>query len=284
MLTIIRGFIIALSCAALFFVTSEGVHAATLTLPHSHDFSALAPWSKVSNGASIVNAPSAAPGSSASSLRFAYPKGFVNGDSPDKVWATFSPSATELWTQYYFMYSSNYYFHTVDNKQMYWYVDDSTLSSNWYITCAGTMKMNMVYQRSPGSGRYEGNTSYNPTITSGVWYKVTTRAVLNTGSQSNGIFQLWIYDESTKTDRLVIDVKNVPYLTGTDVNKKVGSLAFDPIFGGSAGLSKPAEDYFYIDNVKISVDGNGYLSTGDGSGGNTSPPLVPMAPSNIGIQ
>gem|GEM_PF-4349097 len=130
---IIRGFVVSVLVAALFGIAPMAIHAGNITLPHMHDFDKLAPWSKVYTGSSIANPPIAAPGSSLPALRFTYPKGFSNGNSTDKVWVNFGSTKT-LWTQYYFMYSGNFYLHRIAQKQGYWYMD----ASNFFVGVTGT--------------------------------------------------------------------------------------------------------------------------------------------------
>jgi hypothetical protein len=54
--------------------------------------------------------------------------------------------------------------------------------------------------------------------------------------------------------QLVMSHNDVPYLVSTDIGKQVGSMAFDPVFGGMAGEYKPADDYFFVDYTIISTD------------------------------
>jgi hypothetical protein len=246
-----------------------------VSLPHTHHFDTVSPWTQVYTG-SALDSSTSAPGSSSSSLRFRYGRGMKNGTAPDKVWVNISPAATEIWVQYWFKYSSGFYYHAVDNKQLFHYIGSSSLSTNWYTSVVGR-KMNMVYQRTPGSGRRTGNTGYNPTIQDDVWYKVTTRSVLNTNGAANGIFQLWV------NDGLVIDYSNIPYLTGADTDKECNSLAFDPVFGGGTPARKPATDYFYVDYVQVrtrSFGSSGGFS-GSSSGDDSLDPAIPTAPANI---
>lgn len=241
---ILRGLTIPLLAAVVFGLMAE-TGTAAVTLPNTHHWGEVSPWAQVYEGSSLDGSQSAPVGST--SLKFTYRKGLYNGNAPDKVWVGF-PEQNELWTQYYFKYSGNFYFHPVDNKQTYWYISKSSLSTNWYITCSANRKMRMVYQRSPGSGSRYPNASYNPTIERDVWYQVTTRAILNTGGLANGVFQMWI------NGQLVMNHSDVPYLTGADIGKKVGSMAFDPVFGGMGGEYKPADDYFFVGTVTISTD------------------------------
>jgi hypothetical protein len=266
----IFGVVILLINLSVLSLAAGTASAAGVTLPHTQHWNAVSPWKQVFGG-SALDGSASAPGSASTSLRFEYSSGMSNGHAPDKVWVNFA-GQSELWTRYYFKYSSNYYFHPIDNKQAYWYIQNSSLSTNWYVSCSSNRKMRMVFQRgSQGSGTRWSNTGYNPTIERNVWYEITTRVVLNTGEQSNGIFQMWI------NGKLVIDARDVPFLVGPDVGKKVNSMAFDPVFGGNSGESKPATDYFWVDFTNISTKPIG--------SGNPPPPnpdgRIPRPPANM---
>ena len=244
---IFRGLVIPLLSAVVFGLVAD-TGTAAVTLPHAQDWDTISPWTQVYNGSSLDGSQSV-PSSSSPSLRFNYTKGMYNGTAPDKVWVSWTPTQSEVWTQYYFKYSSNFYFHTTDNKQAYWYISES--KSNWYVSCSSGQKMRMVFQRNSGdnkSGTRFSNTSYNPTIERDTWYNLTVRAVMNTGETANGIFQMWI------NDQLVMNHSDIAYLVGTDVGRKVVSMSFDPVFGGMAGLYKPADDYFWVGRTIISTD------------------------------
>jgi hypothetical protein len=222
--------------------------SAAVTLPFTQDWDSVYPWNQVYSG-SALDSTQSAPGSASTSLKFSYPSGMFNGTAPDKVWIAWTPQVTEVWTQYCFKYSSNFYFHTVMSKQVYWYISGS--STNWFIGVDGSRHMQMQFQRSgtdqKAGSRYP-NTIYNPTIQRDTWYNVTTRAVLNATDTASGIFQLWI------NDQLVMKYSDIKYLTGTDIGKKTGSMAFDPVFGGNVQESKPATDYFWVDHTIISTE------------------------------
>jgi len=128
-----------------------GIGSAAVTIPHTHHWNTISPWNSVGYGGGSLEESQGASGSSPSSLKFTYPGGFPNGKSPDKVWVNF-PSQREAVDPVSFQILPNFYFHSVDNKQTYWYIENSSLSTNWYLSCSSGRKMRMVFQRSPGSG------------------------------------------------------------------------------------------------------------------------------------
>jgi len=294
---IIRGLIVALSVAALLGFTP--IHARSVTLPFTDHFNSLGNWGvTVTNKlgqAGIVSTDSAS-GSASSSLRYTYSQGYANGDSPAKIWITFSQTQ-ELWTQYYFKYSSNFYLHRVVQKQAYWYISgDSSTNSNFFIGISGsalgdeTRQVEAQLQRANvgATNRYISNTKNNPKVANNVWYKLTVHCKLNTNGQSNGILQVWL------DDVLVMDYSNALYTSGSDANKPIGSFAFDPIFGGMGTEKKPQDDYFFVDYFQMSTtkigdtSGGGSSNSGgsgsNNSGGGSTTSLTPMAPSNVNIR
>jgi len=204
-------------------------------------------------------------------LKLTYPAGFYNGNYAAKCWnmlpgsTTPSVQYTELWVQYYFKYSSNYYFHPVDNKQTYYFTGGSNSANNWYISVNGSHHVNVVTQTF-NTDRHLPNTGYDPVINAGQWYKMRARFVMNTPGVLNGILQIWI------NDQLVINKSTVGYISQAEGIREV---QIAPVFGGNTGVSKPAEDYQYYELFTIStspINGGGpYLSN-------------PMPPSRLQIQ
>lgn len=261
-------------CVLLVILIAGTGSATEVTLPHTQNWNTLSPWTKVYSGGELDGTQSA-PGSASSSFKFTYPSGMPGGSAPDKIWVSIFPTQSEFWTQYYFKYSSNFYFHPGDNKQAYWSISGS--KTNYYVSAEGqTPKMRMVFQRTGSDGkagaRYS-NTGFNPTIQRNTWYKLKTHVVLNTGGSANGVFQMWI------NDQLVMDYDDISYLVGSDVGKEVGSMEYTPVFGGGSDQTKPATDFFWVDYTIIS---------GSPSGSGTSPPppnsgMIPSPPSKMQI-
>jgi len=172
--------------------------------------------------------------------------------------------------QYYFKYSSNYYFHPGDNKQTYYALSGS--GTNFLVSAEGqsSPKMRMVFQRTGsdgGAGSRYSNTGYNPTILVDTWYKVTIHVILNTTDTATGTFQMWL------NDTLLMSHSNIKFLTGTDIGKKFGTMEYTPVFGGGSDQVKPATDYFWVDFTQIQT-------TSFGSGGiDVSAPYIPVTPS-----
>jgi len=208
--------------------------------------------------ASIIN-DSSSPDTS-SSLRLTYPAGFFNGNYAAKCWNMIPGAPTELWVTYYFKYSSNYYFHPIDNKQTYYFTGGASSVNNWYISVNGSHKINVITQTF-ATDRHYPNTGYDPYINANQWYKINSHFVMNTPGVLNGILQVWI------NGQLVINKNNVGYISQSE---GIREAQIAPVFGGTSNISKPAEDHQYYDFVIVS----------------TSQPTdkSPMPPSDVKIQ
>ena len=263
--------VIILICLLVLSPMACPVFATTVAIPNSHHWDSYSPWTSVYGGSSIDSSQSA-PGSSSGALRFRYPTGFHVGNAPDKVWVNFTP-ISEIWVQYWAKYSGNFDFRQNGHKHAYWKLSGS--ATNFFIYRTGDPgdpdgNMAFIFQRT-GSDHVSGiRYSNGPHISAGVWYKFTIHAVLNTGENANGVFQLWVNDQQ------VINSSNIPYLKGSDVGKQIGSMEFTPVWGSQSGDVKPAEDYFWVDCTTISNDPIGVVPT---SGGKN-----PEPPSNLGIR
>lgn len=224
-----------------------GTTSASVTLPSTQHWSSVSPWAQVYGG-SAIDSTQSAPGSASSSLKFTYPSGMFNGTAPDKVWVAWTAESDELWVQYWFKYSSNFYFHSIMSKQSYYYTAGPT-NTNFFVGVNGNRNIEMQFQRQDGGAgaRY----SSTPTIERDTWYKVTIRAIVNTTDYptANGVIQIWVNDVK------VMDYSDIRYTTSGEGDLGYGwsSMAFDPVFGGNVKESKPATDYFWIDYTIIST-------------------------------
>ncbi|MBE0673005.1 MAG: hypothetical protein IH588_20695 [Anaerolineales bacterium] len=183
-----------------------------------------------------------------SALKMVYPAGFTNGAEPAMCWYMFPSQATEYWVQYYFKYSSNYYYHSVDNKQTYYFI--GTGNSNFYLTVNGSRRVNMVTQTYV-TDRHVSNTGYDPAVEPGRWYKMTAHFVMNSPGVSNGIAQVWL------DDKLIINKNTVGFLSSSQAGQGVREMQISPVFGGMATMTKPAEDYQWYDHTIISTERQG---------------------------
>lgn len=194
--------------------------------------------------ASITNEDHA-PGSGPNSLRFDYSPGTLSGYEPTNVWLQNGiPSASEIYTQYWFKYSDNWYWHFAANKQAYWYIGEGV---NFWI---GVAEQQMIlepqnYDGVGNSARWYPNLA-TKRIEPGVWYKFKMRTVLNTASNQDGIIEMWIDDVK------IMHRTNIRYATGIKAGSKLNQFAFYPIWGGG-GNTKPSNQHFYVDDFKIST-------------------------------
>lgn len=226
------------------------------------------PWNSISNGWSCVNrtqsgnfpddhhafvTDSGTPDPN-TALRIEYPSGWQNGGEPYHCWNIFTEQE-EIYVQYYFKYSSNYYFHTIDNKQTYYWIGSGS-SGNFYLTVNGSRKINMVTQ-TYATDRHTSNTGYDPTIAANTWYKLTARFRMNTAGVLNGICQVWI------NDVLVINKSTIGYRSSSQAGQGFYQMTITPVFGGMSTLVKPATDYQWYDRTTVQTTAFGDTPAGD---------------------
>ena len=178
-------------------------------------------------------------------LKQIYTKGLPNGGEPAMCWYMFPNQAVEIYVQYYVKYSSNYYFHSVDNKQTYYFIGPS--NSNFYISTSGSRHISMVTQ-TYATDRHNSNTGYDPVIEPGRWYKISARFVMNSPGVKNGIAQIWL------DDKLVINKNTIGYRSSAESGQGFREMQITPVFGGMAPMTKPAEDYQWYDHTIVSTE------------------------------
>jgi hypothetical protein len=208
------------------------------------------PFAQVYSGADIYTDPTAPDGSRC--LRFTYPPGHPSGYSTDLVWIWFEQGYNEVKVEYYFKYSTNFFFHPVDNKQMYVDVGEQT---NFYLSAVDTnsiggtginTEMHVVCQRgNVGTAERRTPNMANVAILPNIWYRVTLYFYLNKDGRRDGILKVWI--NTTQ----IMDYSDIMFNTGSDANKPFSGLKFDPVWGGRGEPKPAATDYFYVDAVKI---------------------------------
>ena len=208
------------------------------------------PFSYLYDGVDIFDDPTAPDGSRV--LRFTYPPYHPSGYSTALAWVWFEQGSHEVKTEYHFKYSDNFYFHRIDNKQVYLDIGDET---NFFISAVDTNYIGGVgihtelhficqYGNIGEALRQTPNVS-DVVIRPNVWYKVTLYFKLNHDSQPDGLLKVWV------DDKQIMDYSDIVFNTGSDANKPFTCLKFDPVWGGVGGLKPDATDYFYIDAVKI---------------------------------
>jgi hypothetical protein len=195
-------------------------------------------------------------------LRIIYPEGWWQGSEPTFCWNSFTKQ-NEVWGQYYIKYSSNYYFHGVDNKQTYWFLGDTSNSSaNFYLSVRGSRKISIVMQ-TYSTDRFNSNTGYDPVLAPGVWYKINVHFKLEaTPGVKTGIVQVWL------NDQLVINRYDAGFRNASQGSYGIREWQICPVFGGMDEYTKPAEDYQWYDKTILQSTQIG------GSTSDVSPPYV----------
>jgi hypothetical protein len=227
------------------------VHGSATTLPLSHHFDTLAPFSAVLGNATVITDTTTPDQTNAA--RITYPAGFASGNTPEYMSVSFT-GESELYFQYYFKLSSNWEWNPSGiDKQLY--VWDTGGSENWVLALRW-QKLNMAVQ---GSGAYYYQNQGNDfTASKGVWYKVVVHAKVNTAGNSDGVFEMWV-DDVLRTRRT--DVKY------TDSGLPWRLFSFTPVWGGAAGYNTSQTMYIYFDYVKIQT-------TNFGAESDQTPPYV----------
>ena len=229
---------------------SDGVIKGGTLLAQASFEGSILPFSHLYDGVDIYADPTAPDGSHV--LRFAYPPYHPSGYSTGLAWVWFEQGCNEVKAEYHFKYSDNFYFHRVDNKQVYIDIGDQT---NFFLSTVDTdyiggtginTEMHFVCQYGNiGSAIRETPNMSNVVIRPDNWYKVTLYFKLNTNGQPDGILKLWVNDTQ------IMDYSDIVFNTGSDANKPFTCLKFDPVWGGVGGPKPNATDYFYVDAVKI---------------------------------
>lgn len=204
-------------------------------------------WSCISvppGQGSIINDPTT-PGQS-SSLKMTYPQGMRDGGYPAKCWNLFPSALKEYWVQYYVKYSSNYNFHPIADKQVYFFTDypGTGYHNNYFIGRWGDGHI-VLENQGAQNGNWFSNTSYNPILKAGQWYKITHHFKVNTIGQSNGVAEIWI------DDQLVMSYNSMKVIDSN--NTGINEWQIAPVYGGNVGATKPSEDYQYYDLATIST-------------------------------
>jgi hypothetical protein len=164
---------------------------------------------------------------------------FYPGDPMGNGIATLWPAATgvggsEMWVQWYWMYSPGFQYHDADNKQFY-FDPSNTLG----MTITPYYHLHMTPQ-GPNMAIYVGSdTGYiEPT---GTWHKYKARYVVNSGNQFNGIWQAWVDD---------VQIANRTDVYYADGSTTISNPHFAVIWGGMAGTISSTQ-YMYIAGVYI---------------------------------
>lgn len=189
-----------------------------------------------------------------------YPSGMPGGEGVGNVWPALNmpTGAQEMWVQWYWKYSPGFVYHSVVNKQLYFYPSN-------------TMGMGIIpdtgvncQPQGPNQDNHFPNVNkslwyvQNP----GTWHKYKARFVMNSNGVYNGKYQAWV------DDVLVADYSNAYYGNG----EPISSPAFVVIYGGMGG-SVPQKQYFYMAGL--------YIGSTDPGGTSPTPAKIPLSPSKI---
>ena len=201
-------------------------------------------------------------------LKLTYPGGFRDGNYAAKCWYMFPSIRGEYWVQYYVKYSSNYNFHPIADKQVYFMTDipEPGYRNNYFIGRWGNGHI-VLENQGVVNGNWFSNTNYDPILQPGQWYKITHHFKVNTVGQNNGVAEIWI------NDRLVMSHSNLQVIGSS--NTGIREMQIAPVYGGNVGATKPSEDYQLYDLAIISTSP---INSGE------IPLLSPMAPSGLQIQ
>ena len=188
-----------------------------------------------------------------------YQKDMPGGEGVGNVWPALSmPSGqNEMWVQWYWKYSPGFIYHSVVNKQFYFY--PSNTMGMGIIPDTG---VNLQPQGTNQSNYFPNVNKSLFYITPGTWHKYKARFVMNSNGVWNGVYQAWV------DDVMIANYSNVYYGNG----ESISSPAFVVIYGGMGG-SVPQNQYFYMAGIYI----------GSTDPGGASQMKIPMSPGNLNI-
>lgn len=175
-----------------------------------------------------------------------------NGGTAITCWNVLPSRPRQMYFQYYFKYGSNFQWHPVYNKHIYFKNSDDT---------SGTGPPRITFGVSGGGGQYIAvsagifsqpyrypNTGQDVKIEKGVWYKVTGRVYFGTAGGSDGTLDIWINAVHT------MSYTGIPMLRSGDAG--INQFDIVPVWGGYVnGLSAPAGGMDqWFDRMVISTD------------------------------
>jgi hypothetical protein len=175
-----------------------------------------------------------------------FPEGWPYGGEPAHCWNTYPEPQTEVWLQFWFMWSAGYDFNGIRNKMFYQWIGPGSSNNHFIYTSGGGGHVGFEMQGAE-SGTWESNTGYDPFIDSGVWYKGKAHFVLNSPGADDGVFQLWI------DDGLVIDLADVRYRAADEGDKGFHEMSITPVYGGMGGGDVSHDQYLYVDLTILSA-------------------------------
>ena len=221
-------------------------------------------WGVVTFGGKNVNIVSSDSPDGGTMLQYTFPIGLKDGQEPGTVYYFGSSNLSEMYVQFYHKYSSNFVWHPIGNKLVYFYSDGDRESHGLLGTLYGDLVF-QVYGTNNDLVSYGTNTGLP---TKGVWYKYNIHTKANTSPGSHdGILQVWV------NDVLKINKSDVMYFgPGTKVTG-FRDISLAAAYGGLGG-SNPVVSYSYYDD---------FIVSGTTITGNTTLGAIPNRPINLQI-
>lgn len=199
-------------------------------------------------------------------LQITFPAGIADGGEPARLWYNASSTISEAYIQFYHKFGSDFTFHPIANKLVYFYSDGDRDSHAVFILMYGSNMAFEVYGTNMGNAPYY--TNHGPSL--GVWYKYGIHTKVNSSPGSHdGILQVWV------NDVMKINRSDVMYFgPGTTVTGwKDIDLA--PAYGGAGGPNPVVGHTYYDDFV---------ISTTPPISGNITSSRIPSSPMKLQIQ
>jgi hypothetical protein len=231
-------FIVSATC-----LVSSGF-SGEITRNRMNDINGPARWDVVqwtSGGATIV--PSDSP-EGGSMLQFRFPVGIRDGSDPANVFYVSSEALPETYLQFYHKYSSNYTYHPIANKLVYFYSPSGNRDSLGLFSVGYDDLAYYVW------GNNQDITVYNlgfgrPQL--GGWYKYNIHTKVNSSPGAHdGILQIWV------NDVLKLNRSDIMWFAAGTTVTGWGQIDMAPAYGGEGGAN-PVLSYSYYDDFIIST-------------------------------
>jgi hypothetical protein len=218
----------------------------------------------------------AQPDGNTKALRVKIPAGSDGGGNQYGGASVIFTETNEVWAQFYVLWSSNYIWHTVEDKFGGW--ECSTGACGNMIQAWGNGKGEMMMEQQGATEAMNNPYGFTPNHYSPVkvkdhWYKVVQHLSMNTPGVKNGTYEMWV------DDQLVMSYTNVGY---RDTGNNGGFTKFRHlvVWGGiDHRISTPSDMFVYYGTSIVSsqnIFNQGTFSTLIGK--------EPLSPSKITIK
>jgi hypothetical protein len=225
---------------------------AGMTLVTNTDFSSLTGggWTYGPKwGTARIVSDATAPYSPSSVLQFDYPAGFTAaGESPAAMRPpSIGANRHELFWGFYWKANPEWQSHSSNiNKILFGWINGSTtFGLTWHNASinVGGRQVGPTLALFEGGDYHLFNTSQAQDIEPGTWYKIEFYFRPSSGSgTADGEFRLWV------NGVLYSNHQNIVTPSGT-----ITEVYYDPTWGGVGGSPKAHDDWFRIDQTRISV-------------------------------